>query len=99
IDRSSLRRVQTPQAFDFAAILAAHRAWTFPEEPTDDAQMLRAAGHAVRLVAGDNRLDKITWPGDHERMERELTAALFGRVGMGFDVHRLVPGEELWLGG
>jgi len=99
VDRTPLRRVQTPQAFDFAAILAAHQDWDSPEEPTDDAQMLKAAGHAVRLVTGDQRLEKITWPGDHERMERELAAGMIGRVGMGFDVHRLVPGEDLWLCG
>ena len=41
--RDGLVRVQTPQAFRFADILAAHRAW--PEaEAGDDAQVARAAG-------------------------------------------------------
>lgn len=99
VDRSILRRVQTPQAFDFGAILAAHRGWSGEAEPTDDAQMLRAFGHDVSLVDGDPSLEKITYPGDHDRMERQLGAALTSRTGMGFDVHRLVEGEELWLGG
>jgi 2-C-methyl-D-erythritol 4-phosphate cytidylyltransferase/2-C-methyl-D-erythritol 2,4-cyclodiphosphate synthase len=99
VDRSALRRVQTPQAFDFQLLLAAHRAWTASEEPTDDAQMVRALGHEVALVEGDARLEKITLPGDHERMERLLSDNLVSRTGMGFDVHRLEMGEELWLGG
>jgi len=99
IDRERLRRVQTPQAFAFDAVLAAHRAWTDAEEPSDDAQMLRAAGHAVRLVEGDATLEKITYPGDHERMERQLLPDLASRTGLGFDVHRLVPGAPLWLCG
>lgn len=99
VDRTALRRVQTPQAFDFDALLAAHRSWAGPEEPTDDAQMVRALGHEVALVEGDARLEKITLPGDHERMERLLSDNLVSRIGMGFDVHRLEAGEELWLGG
>ena len=99
VDRSTLRRVQTPQAFAFETIAAAHRNWSGSEEPTDDAQMLRATGAQIALIEGDARLEKITYPGDHERMERQLSAQLISRTGMGFDVHRLVPNEELWLCG
>lgn len=99
VDRTPLRRVQTPQAFAFPALLAAHRGWDAAEEATDDAQMVRAGGIDVQLVEGDARLEKITLPGDHERMERLLDTSLIGRTGLGFDVHRLVEGEELWLCG
>ncbi len=99
VDRSILRRVQTPQAFDFSTILKAHRDWSSDTEPTDDAQMLRSSGYDVQLIDGDPRLEKITYPGDHDRMEQQLIATLVGRTGMGFDVHRLVLGEELWLCG
>jgi 2-C-methyl-D-erythritol 4-phosphate cytidylyltransferase/2-C-methyl-D-erythritol 2,4-cyclodiphosphate synthase len=99
VDRAALRRVQTPQAFDFAAILAAHRQWSDPAEPTDDAQMLRMQGAAIALVDGDAALEKITYPGDHERMERLMSDAMTSRTGLGFDVHRLVEGAPLWLGG
>ncbi|HZF44783.1 MAG TPA: 2-C-methyl-D-erythritol 4-phosphate cytidylyltransferase, partial [Sphingomonadaceae bacterium] len=44
--REALRRVQTPQAFQYAAILAAHRSWAGAAEAGDDAQVLRAAGMA-----------------------------------------------------
>ena len=92
-DRDRLHRVQTPQAFRFSDILAAHRAWAGEPNAGDDAQVLRAAGGAVALVAGDPRLAKLTFAADF------TAAAPMVRVGMGYDVHRLVAGEELWLGG
>jgi 2-C-methyl-D-erythritol 4-phosphate cytidylyltransferase/2-C-methyl-D-erythritol 2,4-cyclodiphosphate synthase len=99
VDRTVLRRVQTPQGFAFEPLLTAHRNWTASTEPTDDAQMVRAQGHAVALVEGDAALEKITLPGDHERMEQQFARDLVSRTGMGFDVHRLQAGEELWLCG
>ncbi len=94
-DREQLRRVQTPQAFRFDAILAAHRAWDGPTHAGDDAQVLMAQHGAVALVAGDERLKKITFAED---FVDQGTAPAF-RIGQGFDVHRLEAGEELWLGG
>ena len=99
VDRSGLFRVQTPQAFHFDAILAAHREWDSEREATDDAQMLRQRGHDVTLVAGDERLEKLTYPQDFSRAETWLASQRTIRVGMGYDVHRLAAGEELWLGG
>lgn len=99
VDRSALVRVQTPQAFDYAAILAAHRAWPAGEEATDDAQILRRAGHDVAMVDGDPLLDKITYPGDIALAEARLGANMRVRTATGYDVHRLVAGEQLWLGG
>src|SRR3546814_14816709 len=52
IDRAGLMRVQTQQAFRFDSILAAHRAWT-GSEPTDDAEVARAAGLRVAEVGGE----------------------------------------------
>ena len=99
VDRSGLFRVQTPQAFHFDAILAAHREWDSEREATDDAQMLRQRGHDVTLVAGDERLEKLTYPQDFSRAETWIASQRTIRVGMGYDVHRLAAGEELWLGG
>ncbi len=94
-ERESLRRVQTPQAFRFAAILAAHRDWQGATEAGDDAQVLSASGGSVALVDGDERLKKITFAED---LVDTTTAPAF-RIGQGYDVHRLEAGEELWLGG
>lgn len=92
-NREALRRVQTPQAFRYPDILAAHRAWTGAAEAGDDAQVARAAGLAVALVEGDELLHKLTFASDF------AAAAPAIRVGTGYDVHRLAAGEELWLCG
>lgn len=94
VDRENLWRIQTPQAFHFEAVLKAHRDWSGPE-PTDDARMLMTQGQEVRIVAGDEALAKFTFASDFEQ------SGMIGetRTGSGFDVHRLVPGEELWLCG
>ena len=103
VPRDGLVRVQTPQGFRRSNLQAAHAAWN-SDSATDDAQMVRAAGGQVALVPGDIRLDKITNAGDLEHMERIVTdgtpaITMFPTTGIGFDVHRLVPGDGLWLGG
>ena len=92
-NREELRRVQTPQAFRYGEILAAHRNWNGAPDAGDDAQVARAAGLDVALVAGDERLRKLTFADDFR------TAAPMMRIGSGYDVHRLAAGEELWLCG
>lgn len=99
IARDGLHRVQTPQAFTLDAILAAHRVWDASREATDDAQMLRAFGHDVALVTGDEALEKLTFPADFQKAEARMNAQRTIRTGMGYDVHRLAAGEELWLAG
>jgi 2-C-methyl-D-erythritol 4-phosphate cytidylyltransferase/2-C-methyl-D-erythritol 2,4-cyclodiphosphate synthase len=98
VDRTKLYRIQTPQAFRAEAIKTAHRQWRGPVA-TDDAQMARAAGYDVALVAGDIMLEKVTTPQDFAEAERRISARLISRSAMGFDVHQLASGEELWLGG
>ena len=91
--RERLRRVQTPQAFRFDAIFRAHQDWQNEASAGDDAQVLRANGGIVAHVQGDDRLAKLTFAEDFMVQQPSI------RIGMGFDVHRLVEGEELWLGG
>jgi len=97
-DRDNLRRVQTPQAFQFAVILQAHRVWQGELNAGDDAQVLTATGQKVALVSGDERLKKITFAEDFVS-EHKASNRIPIRVGSGYDVHRLVAGEELWLSG
>jgi len=92
-------RVQTPQAFRFESILEAHRAWQGETDATDDAQVARAHGLNVATVEGDPALEKLTYSEDFERAEQRLGASLITRTGLGFDVHALAAGEELWLAG
>lgn len=94
-ERETLRRVQTPQAFRYADILAAHRSWAGPLHAGDDAQVLAVSGGSVALVEGDERLKKLTFAED---FVDETPLPPF-RIGQGYDVHRLEAGEELWLCG
>jgi len=96
VERDGLYRVQTPQAFRFDAILAAHRAWHGAADAGDDAAVAEAACLSVALVPGDERLKKVTFAED---LKDDCMTRLAVRTGMGFDVHRLAEGEDLWLCG
>ncbi|MCO6416234.1 bifunctional 2-C-methyl-D-erythritol 4-phosphate cytidylyltransferase/2-C-methyl-D-erythritol 2,4-cyclodiphosphate synthase [Siccirubricoccus sp. KC 17139] len=97
VPRAGLYRAQTPQAFRFAPLLAAHRAAA--EEATDDAQLLERAGATVALVPGAETNVKITFPEDLARVEAMLMTRLMPRIGTGFDVHRTEKGRRMVLCG
>ena len=97
VPRENLFRAQTPQAFRFATLLAAHRAGI--TGATDDASLLEAMGESVALVPGHEDNIKLTYPDDLARLERAMTAHLIPRVGTGFDVHVLAEGRPLFLCG
>jgi 2-C-methyl-D-erythritol 4-phosphate cytidylyltransferase/2-C-methyl-D-erythritol 2,4-cyclodiphosphate synthase len=96
-DRAGLYRAQTPQAFDFATILAAHRA--HEGDAADDVAVARAAGVDVTILDGDEDNLKITHPHDFKRAEKILGNHMDIRVGSGFDVHRFGPGDHCMLCG
>jgi 2-C-methyl-D-erythritol 4-phosphate cytidylyltransferase/2-C-methyl-D-erythritol 2,4-cyclodiphosphate synthase len=97
VPRAELFRAQTPQAFRFETLLAAHRAGL--TGATDDASLLEAAGEAVEVVPGSDDNIKLTYPDDLIRLERIMGASLLPRVGTGFDVHVLEAGRPLFLCG
>jgi len=99
VSREGLARVQTPQAFRYATILAAHRSWAGDAEPTDDAQVARAAGHIVLAVPGDAMLEKLTHEADFAAAEARLGAVMTSRTGMGYDVHAFAEGDHVMLCG
>ena len=94
VSRDGLIRVQTPQAFRFAEILAAHRGWEGAPSAGDDAEVARRAGLAVETVQGEESLRKVTFAADLASSPTALP-----RTGFGYDVHRLAAGEDLWLCG
>ncbi len=100
IARERLARVQTPQAFRLGALRRAHAA-AAGASATDDAQLVRQTGTAVATVAGDARLHKLTYAEDMAILSGLLGTGAMMRtaVGMGYDVHRLVEGKPLWIGG
>jgi 2-C-methyl-D-erythritol 4-phosphate cytidylyltransferase/2-C-methyl-D-erythritol 2,4-cyclodiphosphate synthase len=102
LDRSALRLVQTPQAFAFDALLAAHRraAAQGRDDFTDDAALAEWAGMAVSVFAGEPGNMKLTTPEDFARAEAMQSAALGDvRTGSGLDVHAFGPGDHVTLGG
>ncbi|MFZ5693403.1 MAG: bifunctional 2-C-methyl-D-erythritol 4-phosphate cytidylyltransferase/2-C-methyl-D-erythritol 2,4-cyclodiphosphate synthase [Pseudomonadota bacterium] len=101
-DRDTLRIVQTPQAFAFAPLIAAHRkaAQAGRSDFTDDAALMEWAGHAVSTFDGESGNFKLTTPDDFMRAETMLQDRLSDiRTGMGFDVHSFGPGDHVTLGG
>jgi 2-C-methyl-D-erythritol 4-phosphate cytidylyltransferase/2-C-methyl-D-erythritol 2,4-cyclodiphosphate synthase len=105
-DRGGLVTVQTPQAFHGETISKAHGA-VEADQPdiqfTDDASIAEWAGHTCIAVQGDIDNIKITTPNDWARAEAILRQRerrmLEPRTGIGYDVHRLVPGDGVWLCG
>jgi 2-C-methyl-D-erythritol 4-phosphate cytidylyltransferase/2-C-methyl-D-erythritol 2,4-cyclodiphosphate synthase len=98
VDRTGLQRAQTPQGFRYPDIMQAHRSFA-GQAMTDDCALAEAAGLEVAVVGGAETNLKITEPEDLARALRLLTGGLRPRTGMGFDVHRLGPGDGMVLMG
>jgi len=102
LDRTALRAVQTPQAFSFHDLLAAHRraADAGRDDFTDDAALAEWAGMTVTTFAGEPGNIKLTSPEDFARAQAFDEAMLADvRTGTGFDVHAFGPGDHVMLGG
>jgi 2-C-methyl-D-erythritol 4-phosphate cytidylyltransferase/2-C-methyl-D-erythritol 2,4-cyclodiphosphate synthase len=101
ISRATLWAVQTPQAFRASLLRDAHARVPAAEPVTDDAELVERVGGEVLVVPGDAGNVKITTAEDlrtaRQRVHAEEGGAL--RVGIGYDVHRLVRDRPLILGG
>lgn len=110
LDRQGKWAAQTPQMFRLGLLEPALRAARQSGlSITDEASAVEALGHAPLLVRGEFENFKVTWPGDFLLAERLLqqaqamparpaaTPAL--RIGEGWDIHQLVSGRPLVLGG
>ena len=99
LSRDDIYLAQTPQAFRTSVL---RDALGFAGEATDEAALAERAGYTVRLVEGDPRNLKITTADDLAMAEHLLGAATPGptlRIGNGYDLHTLVSGRPLILGG
>jgi 2-C-methyl-D-erythritol 4-phosphate cytidylyltransferase / 2-C-methyl-D-erythritol 2,4-cyclodiphosphate synthase len=101
-DRNRLRTVQTPQAFRYADLLAAHRRALEAgrDDFTDDAALAEWAGMNVTVFEGEAGNMKLTTEEDFVRMAVPDWNALTDiRTASGYDVHSFVEGDHVWLGG
>src|SRR5205085_1589430 len=99
IARDTIYLAQTPQAFRRDVL---RDALAQAGHATDEAALAERAGHPVRIVDGEASNIKITTPDDlviAEAIARGEKPARTGRAGIGYDIHRLVDGRPLILGG
>lgn len=97
LPRDEIWLAQTPQGFSRRVLEDAVAMGERGIDATDDAMLAERAGHAVRVVEGDERNVKITTPDDLSAVR--ASAAALPRVGTGYDLHRLVEGRSLVLAG
>lgn len=95
VPRDNIVRAQTPQGFQFQALLAAHQRLD-GQSLTDDSAVMENAGFIVTTVEGDESNTKITDAADLRIMNDSLMET---RTGSGFDVHRFGSGDGVTLGG
>jgi 2-C-methyl-D-erythritol 4-phosphate cytidylyltransferase/2-C-methyl-D-erythritol 2,4-cyclodiphosphate synthase len=89
LERSLLKRVQTPQIMrrDLLEEVVAQAS------STDESSVLLRLGHPVETVEGEEENIKVTHAADLEVASRKYV------TGFGFDVHRYDERRSLWLGG
>ena len=104
LSRQDIYLAQTPQAFRRDVLDAALAAAAASGDATDEAVLAERAGYRVQIVNGEAANIKVTTPEDLTmadsiaRRSGPLPART-GRAGTGYDLHRLVAGRPLILGG
>ena len=93
VSRDGLMRMQTPQAFPFETL---HRIELYNEaQPTDEAALWLEAGWPLRYIQGEEELKKMTTAQDFANARPPVaTQARRTAVGMGYDVHVLMPAGD-----
>ena len=105
VPRAGLFAAQTPQAFPFQPILAAHQAAhdAGRSDFTDDSAIAEWYGIPVLLVEGAADNTKLTWAKDIQMANERLRQATGSfpdiRTGNGYDVHSFEPGDAVFLCG
>jgi len=103
IPRESVFLAQTPQGFRVDVLREAIALGESGVEATDEAALAERAGHVVHIVEAPVKNLKITTAEDlaeaRRRLSNEPIRIMAERVGTGYDLHRLVEGRPLVLGG
>ena len=115
LERNILWSIQTPQGFDFGILRQAYeQAAQDHYLGTDDASLVERLGVNVKIVMGNYENLKVTTPEDlivaeallqgkknilSQENKKKGEGKNMVRFGMGYDVHKLVEGRKLILGG
>ncbi len=95
ITRDDFFSTQTPQSFKFNEILDLHNT-KLNHYKDDDMSLLRSFKKA-KFINGEKNNFKITDKEDISMLENYMS--LKTKVGIGFDIHRLIPKRKFYLGG
>ena len=93
--RDNLFLTQTPQAFNLKEVYHLHK--TNSGKYKDDDISLYMDLNKVKFIEGEKNNFKITDKADFENLKNIFKSQQ--SVGIGFDVHRLVPNRKLFLAG
>ena len=111
LERRTMAAVQTPQGFDFPKLIEAHRKAismsNAGKEYTDDTEIYGEFAGKVKIIDGTPENIKITWAKDYNAEKAKDNADKDEgksdmqdiRCGLGYDLHRLVEGRRLVIGG
>ena len=91
LDRTNLRRLQTPQIFSKEKILRLYNNLSPSLSFADDVELFTLSGERCFITEGSESNKKITY---REDINRENM-----RVGFGNDIHRLCENRRLMIGG
>ena len=89
LNRNNLILTQTPQAFKFKDLYAL--SIKQKNKITDEATLFIENNFKIKFIKGENLNNKITFKEDL------IDKKIF--YGIGFDIHRLIKGKKLYLGG
>jgi|TARA_B110000914_G_C15468340_1_gene449404 2-C-methyl-D-erythritol 4-phosphate cytidylyltransferase/2-C-methyl-D-erythritol 2,4-cyclodiphosphate synthase len=93
--RDDLFLTQTPQAFNLKEVYQLHKI-NFLKYRDDDISLYMNL-NKVRFIDGEKDNFKITDKSDLEKLKKIYKSKI--SVGIGFDVHRLVPNRKLYIAG
>jgi 2-C-methyl-D-erythritol 2,4-cyclodiphosphate synthase/2-C-methyl-D-erythritol 4-phosphate cytidylyltransferase len=91
LDRSKLINVQTPQFFNKKVFFNNIKNLIPSEAYTDDSSLLDGTSVKIKVIPGESENKKITIKNDTENK--------LNFYGTGFDIHQLINGEKLRIGG
>ena len=93
--RENLFLTQTPQGFNLREVFHLHK--TSADKYKDDDLSLYMDLENIKFIEGEKNNFKITDKSDFQNLKNIYKSKLC--VGIGFDVHRLVPKRKLYLAG